>query len=137
MGLRGHGSSLGLLGACICVLLLSLSLEITPHISAAATFETLTLAAGCFWSVEMVYQRIPGVVSTRVGYAGGSLRGPRYTDVVSGTTGHAEAVEVTFDAELVQLNQLLDVFFEIHDPTTLNRQGGQVEMECADACVRM
>lgn len=75
----------------------------------------------------MVYQRIPGVLSTRVGYAGGSLQRPRYVDVLSGTTGHAEAVEVTFDAELVQLDQLLDIFFEIHDPTTLNRQGGQMD----------
>ena len=71
----------------------------------------------------MVFQRIPGVVTTSVGYTGGSLSNPSYEQVSSGRTGHAEAVQVSFDSSVITLPQLLDVFFDIHDPTTMNRQG--------------
>ncbi|GBG25423.1 Peptide methionine sulfoxide reductase [Hondaea fermentalgiana] len=85
--------------------------------------QTATFAAGCFWVVELRFQRIPGVVETQVGYTGGHMAHPTYDDVLSDETGHAEAVEVAFDPEVVSFRELADVFFEMHDPTTLNRQG--------------
>ena len=89
--------------------------------SAIATF-----GAGCFWGVEEAFRRLDGVVSTAVGYAGGSVENPTYHDVCSGRTGHAEVVRVEYDPQLVSFEQLLDVFWGIHDPTTLNRQGPDV-----------
>ena len=88
--------------------------------------EKATFAAGCFWGVEARLREIPGVVDTAVGYAGGSLTEPTYRDVCSGTTGHAEAVDVTFDPSRVTFADLLEVFWAIHDPTTPNRQGPDV-----------
>ncbi|EFA74584.1 peptide methionine sulfoxide reductase [Heterostelium album PN500] len=86
--------------------------------------EKATFAAGCFWSVELVFQRMVGVLSTRVGYTNGVKLNPTYKEVCTGTTGHAEAVELEFDPAQVSYGQLLDVFWKKHDPTTLNRQGG-------------
>ncbi len=85
-----------------------------------------TFGAGCFWGVEAAYRQIQGVTSTRVGYLGGSAERPSYQQVCTGRTGHAEVVEVTYDPERVSYDDLLAVFWENHDPTTLNRQGPDV-----------
>ncbi len=85
--------------------------------------QKTTLAAGCFWGVEEKFQSIPGVIKTRVGYIGGQSKNPTYEEVCSGTTGHAEAVEITYDPILISYAQLLEIFWNTHDPTTLNQQG--------------
>jgi peptide-methionine (S)-S-oxide reductase len=88
--------------------------------------EKATFGAGCFWGVEADFRQIKGVKSTRVGYAGGRTANPSYRDVCSHTTGHAEVVEVTYDPTRVSYDELLNVFWENHDPTQLNRQGPDV-----------
>jgi peptide-methionine (S)-S-oxide reductase len=88
--------------------------------------EKATFGAGCFWGVETAFRQIDGVISTTVGYSGGRTANPTYRDVCSDETGHAEVVEVEFDPAKVRYEQLLDVFWENHDPTTLNRQGPDV-----------
>jgi len=88
--------------------------------------EKATFAAGCFWGVEAAFRRVKGVTSTMVGYTGGNFRNPSYEDVCSGATGHAEAVQVEYDHSEVSYDNLLDVFWESHDPTTLNQQGPDI-----------
>ncbi|MGO2037270.1 MAG: peptide-methionine (S)-S-oxide reductase MsrA [Brevibacterium sp.] len=88
--------------------------------------RTLTLGAGCFWCLDAVYQRTTGVTSVISGYTGGHTPDPHYREVCSGTTGHAEALQVTFDAEVVPESVILGLFFTGHDPTSLNRQGYDV-----------
>lgn len=86
--------------------------------------DTITLGAGCFWCVEAVFQRLNGVVSVTSGYTGGKIKNPTYKEVCSGLTGHAEVAQIVYDTTLVTLPEVLQVFFKTHDPTTLNRQGG-------------
>jgi peptide-methionine (S)-S-oxide reductase len=87
------------------------------------SIEKATFGAGCFWGVEAAFAAIPGVTATAVGYEGGALAQPSYQDVCTDSTGHAEVVELDFDPAQVSFGQLLDAFFALHDPTTLNRQG--------------
>ena len=88
--------------------------------------HTAIFAAGCFWGVEASFREVEGVTSTAAGYSGGRTANPTYTDVCSGRTGHAETVEIVYDPSRVSYEELLKVFWEIHDPTTLNRQGPDV-----------
>jgi peptide-methionine (S)-S-oxide reductase len=88
--------------------------------------EQATFGAGCFWGVEYVFRRVPGVVDVQVGYTGGLTKNPTYPEVCSHTTGHAEVAQVTFDNERVSFDQLLDVFWALHDPTQVNRQGPDI-----------
>ena len=85
--------------------------------------ETATLGGGCFWCMEAVYERLPGVISVTSGFAGGHTVNPTYHDVCNGDTGHAEVTQITFDPAKISYAKLLDVFWQAHDPTTLNRQG--------------
>jgi peptide-methionine (S)-S-oxide reductase len=88
--------------------------------------EKATLGAGCFWGVEATYRRLAGVKSTAVGYMGGKLKNPTYKDVCTDSTGHAEVLEVTFDPDVISYHDILEVFWDNHNPTTLNRQGPDV-----------
>lgn len=88
--------------------------------------EVATLAGGCFWCLEAIFELARGVESVESGYTGGHLANPTYRQVCTGTTGHAEAVRITFDPAVISYRDLLELFFEIHDPTTLNRQGADV-----------
>lgn len=90
------------------------------------TSETATLAGGCFWCLESAFNRLRGVESAVSGYMGGHLEHPTYEQVCSGDSGHAEVVQVRFDPEVISYDDLLEVFFALHDPTTLNRQGNDV-----------
>ncbi|MDD9954698.1 MAG: peptide-methionine (S)-S-oxide reductase MsrA [Anaerolineaceae bacterium] len=91
-----------------------------------ARIEQATLGGGCFWCLEAVYQQLDGVSEVVSGYAGGHVAFPDYRSVCNGTTGHAEVVQLSYDADVITFRDLLDVFFTIHDPTTLNRQGADV-----------
>ena len=85
--------------------------------------EIATLGAGCFWCVEAIFQSIPGVINVEPGYAGGQIKNPTYEQVCSGNTGHAEVCQIKFDSNIVTFNEILDIFWVTHDPTTLNKQG--------------
>jgi peptide-methionine (S)-S-oxide reductase len=92
----------------------------------SSNLQVATLAGGCFWCLEAVFVELNGVRRVVSGYSGGSVANPTYGQVCNGTTGHAEAVQVSFDPDVITYHQLLEVFFTIHDPTTLNRQGADV-----------
>jgi len=89
-------------------------------------FKKIVLGGGCFWCLDPIYTQIKGVKQVVVGYAGGSKANPTYEQVCNGNTGHAEVAQITYDENKVSLDSLLDVFFQVHDPTTLNRQGADV-----------
>ena len=91
-----------------------------------STAEVVTLGGGCFWCLEAVYLDLKGVGRVVSGYSGGTVPNPTYEQVSTGTTGHAEVVQITFDPEVISFKEILEVFFTIHDPTTLNRQGADV-----------
>lgn len=88
--------------------------------------ESVVLGGGCFWCVEALYETLDGVISVESGYSGGSVPNPTYQEVCSGSTGHAEVVRIQFDPARISLDDILDFFLEVHDPTTLNRQGADV-----------
>lgn len=88
--------------------------------------EVITLGGGCFWCIETIFQDLKGVSKVESGYMGGHVNNPTYKEVCNGTTGHAEVIQVTFDPTQITLREILDVFFTVHDPTTLNRQGADV-----------
>eukprot|EP01083_Nonionella_stella_P194071 716057_1 len=92
--------------------------------------ELATFGAGCFWGVELTFQRIPGVMKTQVGYCGGGQDNPTYREVCTGLTGHAEVVQLEFNPEIVDFSSLVEVLFERHDPTTLNQQGNDHGTQC-------
>jgi len=93
---------------------------------ANATTETALLGGGCFWCLDAVFRELAGVESVESGYAGGRIASPSYDDVCRGDTGHAEVVQVTFDPSVITYREILEIFFAMHDPTTLNRQGNDV-----------
>jgi peptide-methionine (S)-S-oxide reductase len=88
--------------------------------------DTATLGTGCFWCTEAIFDRLDGVLSVTSGYSGGSMANPSYKDVTTGETGHAECVQIVYDTSKITFDELLEVFWQVHDPTTLNRQGGDV-----------
>jgi peptide-methionine (S)-S-oxide reductase len=88
--------------------------------------EVITLGGGCFWCVEAVFDELKGVEQVESGYSGGSVENPSYRQVCTGTTGHAEVIQVTFDPKVISLKEVLEIFFHVHDPTTLNRQGADI-----------
>jgi peptide-methionine (S)-S-oxide reductase len=100
--------------------------ETQANATAPDGLELATLGGGCFWCVEAIYQDLKGVTKVASGYSGGSVENPTYNAVCSGTTGHAEVIQVTFDPSVVSYEEILEIFFTVHDPTTLNRQGNDI-----------
>jgi methionine-S-sulfoxide reductase len=91
-----------------------------------SSYDTITLGGGCFWCVEAVYEMLDGVLKVESGYSGGTVKNPSYREVCTGSTGHAEVAQITFDTSRTSLEEILKVFFTVHDPTSLNRQGADV-----------
>lgn len=110
----------------VLILILLCSNSLAQKGTKMSTLEKATFGAGCFWCVEAVFERLAGVESVVAGYAGGTKPNPTYEEVCTGETGHAEVVQITFDPSKVSYEKLLEVFWEAHDPTTLNRQGEDV-----------
>src|SRR2546422_356652 len=120
-----------LLALCLCVdLSMAEPRKPTEQIKPATTpkipdgAEVITLGAGCFWCTEAIYQQIPGVLSVTSGYMGGAVKNPSYEQVCSGNTGHAEVAQLVYDPKVTSLEKILATFWHIHDPTSLNQQGG-------------
>ena len=111
---------------CLAALSLRAADPSKPMTNDPKQTEIATLAGGCFWCTEAVFERLPGVRSATSGYTGGQTESPTYEQVCTGGTGHAEAIQITFDPAKITLKELLEIFFTVHDPTTLNRQGADV-----------
>jgi peptide-methionine (S)-S-oxide reductase len=122
-----HGVAARLLraaGLLLCCFYLMPAMNAQPApTNAPATLQTATFGGGCFWCAEAVFQRIPGVKSVVSGFAGGTTVNPTYHEVCTGATGHAEVIQIKFDPAVISYDKLLEIFWEAHDPTTLNRQG--------------
>ncbi|HUI08373.1 MAG TPA: peptide-methionine (S)-S-oxide reductase MsrA [Verrucomicrobiae bacterium] len=101
-------------------------MTMSSNAASSSPTETITLGGGCFWCTEAVFEELKGVTQVESGYSGGTVPNPSYEQVCSGVTGHAEVSQVTFDPKIISLKQILEVFFTVHDPTTLNRQGNDV-----------
>ena len=94
--------------------------------NAQEKIEEATFGAGCFWCVEAIFKRLDGVVDVRAGYAGGNTKNPTYKEICTGTTGHAEVIQINYNISVISYEKLLNIFWEFHDPTTLNQQGGDI-----------
>jgi len=110
----------------ILIFLFALSLNGFAQTKKASNLETITVGGGCYWCVEAVYENLNGVKSVVSGFSGGKVANPTYEEVCTGTTGHAEVVQITYDKNVTNINEIFQVFFTVHDPTTLNRQGADV-----------
>lgn len=110
----------------LLICLFALSLNGFSQNKKTANLETITLGGGCYWCVEAVYENLDGVKSVVSGFSGGKVANPTYEEVCTGTTGHAEVVQITYDKTVTDINEIFKVFFTVHDPTTLNRQGADV-----------
>ncbi|WP_083572168.1 peptide-methionine (S)-S-oxide reductase MsrA [Flavobacterium johnsoniae] len=108
------------------ICLFALSSGVFSQNKKASNLETITLGGGCYWCVEAVYENLDGVKSVVSGFSGGKTANPTYEEVCTGTTGHAEVVQITYDKNVTDINEIFKVFFTVHDPTTLNRQGADV-----------
>ena len=106
--------------------MLSPAIAQTQNTNSTNKMETATFGGGCYWCTEAIYQMVPGVKSVASGFAGGTKENPSYEEVCTGTTGHAEVIHIEFDPAVVSYEKLLDIFWEAHDPTTLDRQGADV-----------
>jgi peptide-methionine (S)-S-oxide reductase len=110
----------------LLICLFALSLNGFAQNKKASNLETITLGGGCYWCVEAVYENLDGVKSVVSGFSGGNVANPTYEEVCTGETGHAEVVQITYDKTVTDINEIFKVFFTVHDPTTLNRQGADV-----------
>jgi len=110
----------------ILICLFALSLNGFAQTKKSSNLETITLGGGCYWCVEAVYEDLNGVKSVVSGFSGGTVANPTYEEVCTGETGHAEVVQITYDKTITDINEIFKVFFTVHDPTTLNRQGADV-----------
>ena len=110
----------------ILICLFALSLNGFAQNKKPSSLETITLGGGCYWCVEAVYENLDGVKSVVSGFSGGNVADPTYEEVCTGETGHAEVVQITYDKTVTDINEIFKVFFTVHDPTTLNRQGADV-----------
>lgn len=110
----------------ILILLCTLYINGFAQTKNKPNLETITVGGGCYWCVEAVYENLNGVKSVVSGFSGGKIANPTYEEVCTGTTGHAEVVQITYDKNITDINEIFKVFFTVHDPTTLNRQGADV-----------
>lgn len=110
----------------LLICFLALSLNGISQNKKSSNLETITLGGGCYWCVEAVYENLDGVKSVVSGFSGGKVANPTYEEVCTGETGHAEVVQITYDKTVTDINEIFKVFFTVHDPTTLNRQGADV-----------